>query len=224
MNRNPRTPRAQCLPGGFALAAAAVVAATGLSACAPIIIGGAMLGGTMVFTDRRTSGTQIDDQAIELKVLNRAKEVVGDRGHVSATSFNRMVLITGEVPTDADKVALEQGIARIDGVRSTVNELAVAGSTSLTSRSNDTLLTSKVKASFVDARDLLSNAFKVVTERGTVYLMGRVTEREATRAADLARSVSGVQKVVRVFEIVSEAELADTTPKAAKTTDTSAAK
>ncbi len=199
---------------------ALVTALSGLSACAPLIIGGAMLGSTLMVTDRRTSGTQIDDQAIELKVLSRVKEVVGDRGHVSATSFNRMVLITGEVPTEADKIAVEQGIARIENVRSTVNELAVAGSTTLTSRSNDTLLTSKVKASFVDARDVLSNAFKVVTERGTVYLMGRVTEREATRASDLARSVSGVQKVVRVFEIVSEAELAQTTPKTAQPTDT----
>jgi len=178
----------------------------------------------MMVTDRRTSGTQIEDQAIELKVLGRVKDVVGDRGHVNATSYNRMVLITGEVPTDADKVAVEQAIARVENVRSTVNELAVAGSASLTSRSNDTLLTSKVKASFVDARDMLSNAFKVVTERSTVYLMGRVTEREATRASDLARSVSGVQKVVRVFEIVTEAELAAMTPKPTKAAEAPASK
>ena len=195
----------------------AVFSALGsLSACAPLIIGGAMVGSTLLVTDRRTSGTQIEDQAIELKALNRVKEVVGDRGHVTTVSYNRMVLISGEVPTEADKAALEQAVGRIENVRSTVNELAVAGSASLTSRSNDTLITSKVKASFVDARDILSNAFKVVTERGTVYLMGRVTEREATRAANLARSVSGVQKVVRVFEIVSEAELAEITPKAVK--------
>jgi osmotically-inducible protein OsmY len=202
---------ARVLLSGLAVAAAL----SSLSACAPILIGGAMVGGTLMATDRRTSGAQVEDQAIELKAVGRVKDVVGDRGHSSVTSYNRMVLITGEVPTDADKAAVEQAIARIEGVRSTVNELAVAGSTSLTSRSNDALLTSKVKASFVDARDMLSNAFKVVTERGTVYLMGRVTEREATRAAELARSVSGVQKVVRVFEIVSEAELAEMTPKAA---------
>ncbi len=207
------------------LSTVAVAAAlSGLSACAPLIIGGAMVSGTMMATDRRTSGTQIEDQAIELKSLSRVKEVVGDRGHVSATSYNRMVLITGEVPTDADKVSVEQAVARIENVRSIVNELAVSGSASLTSRSNDTLLTSKVKASFVDARDMLSNAFKVVTERGTVYLMGRVTEREATRATDLARSVSGVQKVVRVFEIVSEGELAQMTPKSAKPADAPASK
>ena len=209
----------------FLLSSVAIAAAlSGLSACAPLIIGGAMVSGTMMVTDRRTSGTQIEDQAIELKVLGRVKDVVGDRGHVNATSYNRMVLITGEVPTDADKVAVEQAIARVENVRSTVNELAVAGSASLTSRSNDTLLTSKVKASFVDARDILSNAFKVVTERSTVYLMGRVTEREAARASDLARSVSGVQKVVRVFEIVTEAELAAMTPKPTKTAEAPASK
>ena len=209
----------------FLLSSVAIAAAlSGLSACAPLIIGGAMVSGTMMVTDRRTSGTQIEDQAIELKVLGRVKDVVGDRGHVNATSYNRMVLITGEVPTDADKVAVEQAIARVENVRSTVNELAVAGSASLTSRSNDTLLTSKVKASFVDARDILSNAFKVVTERSTVYLMGRVTEREAARASDLARSVSGVQKVVRVFEIVTEAELAAMTPKPTKAAEAPASK
>ena len=175
-----------------------------------------MVGGTLMVTDRRTSGAQIEDQAIELKAINRVREALGDRGHVSVTSYNRLVLLTGEVPAEADRVAVEQVLARVENVRSTVNDLAVMGNSSLTSRSNDTILTSKVKASFVDARDMLSNAFKVLTERGTVYLMGRVTEREAKRAADLARSISGVQKVVRVFEIVTEAELADLQPKAIK--------
>lgn len=198
----------------FLLTALAAVTLTGaLSACAPLVLGGAMVGSVLMATDRRSSGAQVEDQAIELKAINRVREVVGDRAHVSTTSYNRMVLLTGEVPNEADKAAVEQAVARIENVRSTVNDLAIAGNSSLTSRSNDTILTSKVKASFVDARDMLSNAFKVVTERGTVYLMGRVTEREATRAADLARSVSGVQKVVRVFEVVTEAELADLQPK-----------
>ena len=198
----------------FLLTALAAATLTGaLSACAPLVLGGAMVGSVLMATDRRSSGAQVEDQAIELKAINRVREVVGDRAHVSTTSYNRMVLLTGEVPNEADKAAVEQAVARIENVRSTVNDLAIAGNSSLTSRSNDTILTSKVKASFVDARDMLSNAFKVVTERGTVYLMGRVTEREATRAADLARSVSGVQKVVRVFEVVTEAELADLQPK-----------
>lgn len=198
----------------FLLTALAAAALTGaLSACAPLVLGGAMVGSVLMVTDRRSSGAQVEDQAIELKAINRVREAVGERGHVNTTSYNRMVLLTGEVPTEADRVAVEQAVARIENVRSTVNDLALSGNSSLTSRSNDTILTSKVKASFVDARDMLSNAFKVTTERGTVYLMGRVTEREATRAADLARSVSGVQKVVRVFEIVTEAELADLQPK-----------
>ena len=198
----------------FLLTALAAATLTGaLSACAPLVLGGAMVGSVLMATDRRSSGAQVEDQAIELKAINRVREVVGDRGHVNTTSYNRMVLLTGEVPNEADKLAVEQAVARIENVRSTVNDLVIAGNSSLTSRSNDTILTSKVKAAFVDARDMLSNAFKVVTERGTVYLMGRVTEREATRAAELARSVSGVQKVVRVFEVVTEAELADMQPK-----------
>jgi osmotically-inducible protein OsmY len=116
------------------------------------------------------------------------------------------------VPSDADKAAVERSVSRVDNVKSTVNELAVMGPTSMTARSNDTILSSKVKATFVDAKDLHANAFKVISERGTVYLMGRVTDREADRATELARSVSGVQRVVRVFEVITEAELADLQP------------
>jgi osmotically-inducible protein OsmY len=190
----------------------ALAATTLLGACAPLLIGGAMLGGSMVVTDRRTSGTQIDDQGIELKSINKVGEAIGDRGSVSITSYNRQVLITGEVPAEADKAAVEQAVARIENVRTIINELAIATGSSLGTRSNDTLLTSKVKASMVDAKDVQANAYKVVTERGVVYLMGRVTEREAKRATDIARGVSGVRKVVRVFEIVSEAELASGQP------------
>ena len=185
----------------------ASLAALTLGGCAAVVFGGAV-GTVMMVTDRRTSGTQIEDQAIELKALTRIRETVGERGHINATSYNRMVLLTGEVASEADRTALEQAIARIENVRSTVNELAVMGSSSLTARSNDAILTSKVKASFFDAKDLQANVVKVVSERATVYLMGRVTEREAARAAEIARSVSGVQKVVRVFDILSEAELA----------------
>jgi osmotically-inducible protein OsmY len=192
---------------------AAVAASTLISACAPLVVGGAMLGGTLMATDRRTSGAQLEDQAIELKARNRVREVIGERGHVSITSYNRMALITGEVPADADKAAVEQAVQRVENVRSTVNELEVTPASSLTSRSNDVILTSKVKASFVDAKDVFANAYKVVTERGTVYLMGRVTEREASRAVEIARGIGGVRKVVRVFDIVTEQELADMAPR-----------
>ena len=190
------------------VAAALLASSTLLTGCAPLLIGGAAVGGMMVYSDRRTSGTQLEDQSIEMKAANRARDIVGDRGHVSATSYNRVVLLTGEVPTEGERAAIEKSIVQVENVKSTVNELAVMGPTSMTGRSNDTVLSSKVKATFVDAKDLQSNAFKVVTERGTVYLMGRVTEREGDRATELARSVAGVQRVVRVFEFLSEAELA----------------
>ena len=148
-------------------------------------------------------------------IPHRVSEVLGNRdGHVSVTSYNRLVLITGEVPTAADKALAGRTVEGVDNVRSVVNELAVSGSSSLASRSSDTIITGKVKTAFLDAKDLLANSIKVVTERGTVYLMGRVTEREATRATELARSSRGVQKVVRVFELLSEAELAGLGPAA----------
>ena len=178
-----------------------------LSGCAALLVGGAV-GTALMVSDRRTSGTQIEDQAIELKAVTRIREAVGDRGHINAVSYSRIVLLTGEVASEADRSAVEQAVARIENVRSTVNELAVMGSSSLTVRSNDTILTSKVKATFIDAKDVQAQAVKVVTERATVYLLGRVSEREAARATELARGVSGVQKVVRVFEILTEAELA----------------
>lgn len=192
-----------------ATAAAALAAALALGACAPLVIGGAMVGGALLATDRRSPGAQIDDEAIEMKARARVGETLGDRGHVVATSYNRIVLLTGEVPSEADKALVGQAVGRIDAVRSIVNELAVAGSASLVSRSGDAVITAKVKAAFVEAKDLMANSVKVVTERGTVYLMGRVTEREAARAAGIARTVRGVQKVVRVFEVLTDDELAN---------------
>jgi osmotically-inducible protein OsmY len=190
---------------------ATLVAATALSSCA-VLVGGAVVGGSMVAMDRRTSGTQVEDQTIEVKAGSRVTEIVAERGHVNVTSYARLVLLTGEAPTEADKAAIEQAVARIENVRSVVNELVIGAPTSISNRSNDTLITSKVKASLVDAKDVQVNAYKVVTERSVVYLMGRVTEREAGRAADIARGVSGVRKVVKVFDIITEAELANLQP------------
>ncbi len=187
--------------------AAAIAGLQALGGCAPLIVGGAVMSG-LVVVDRRTSGTQLEDQGIELKALNRVREVTAGRGHVSVSSYNRLVLITGEASTQADRAAIEQAIKQIENVRAIVNELAVMEATSLGSRSSDLVITSKVRASFIDASDLQAPAFKVVTERGVVHLMGRVTEREAGRATEVARGIGGVQKVVRVFEVISEAELA----------------
>lgn len=179
--------------------------------CAALLVGGAV-GTALSATDRRTTGTQLEDQLIELKARNRVREVLPDRGNVSATSFNRILLITGEVPTEADRAAVEATASKIDAVKGIVNELAVREATVFSSRTNDTVVTSKVKATFVDARAFAPNAVKVVTERGTVYLMGRVTEDEGNKAAEIARTVAGVMKVVKVFDPITQAEL-DSLPK-----------
>ncbi|MHB1112126.1 MAG: BON domain-containing protein [Acidovorax defluvii] len=200
------------------LAAAALAA--GLSACAPLVVGGAVMGGMMA-TDRRTTGTQVEDEGIELRAVNRIRETLGDRAHVNVTSFNRQVLLTGEVPTAQDRATVDQIVAGVNNVRSVVNDLAVMPNTSLGQRSNDVLITGKVRASFVDAKDVFASAYKVVTERNVVYLMGLVTPREATRATEIARGVGGVSKVVRVFEMITEDDLrrASTQPPPTVTTD-----
>ena len=199
----------------LAAAALALAGLTALQGCVPVpLIAAGAVGGTFVATDRRTSGTQLEDQGIEVKAENKARDVLGDRGHVNANAYNRMVLLTGEVPNEADKAAVEQAVARVENVNSVVNELAVSFTSSLGSRSNDVLLATKVRATLVDAKDLLSNAFKVVVERGEVYLMGMVTEREANRAAELTAGIKGVRRVVKVMQIISEDELAGKLPAA----------
>ncbi|MFY7865471.1 BON domain-containing protein [Roseateles sp.] len=191
---------------------ATLAAALLSSACAPLVIGGAMVGGVMVASDRRTSGTQVEDQGIEFKASSRIKAQLSDSAHVTVSSYNRLVLLTGEVPTEADRAKLESVVSGVDNVRSVLNETSVMPASSLGSRSNDMLISGKVKASLLDAPELISSAFYVVVERGTVYMMGRVTEREASRAAAIARSISGVQKVVRAFDLISEEELARIVP------------
>jgi osmotically-inducible protein OsmY len=183
-----------------------------LSACVPLVIGGAAAGGSLVATDRRTSGAQLEDEGIELRAGSRLRGGIGDRGHISITSYNRQVLMTGEVPTAQDRQSAEQLVAKVDNVASVVNELQVMGNSTLTQRSSDTLVTGRVKSMLIDAPDIFSNAFKIVTERGTTYMMGRVTQREADRATAIVRATPGVQKVVRVLEILSEEELARTRP------------
>ena len=189
------------------LVTAGLAATLALSACAPLLVGGAALSGALMYSDRRTSGAQVEDQAIEFKAGPKIRSVLGERGHINVTSYNRMVLITGEVPADADRATVETAVAYIENVRSTVNETAVMGAASLTARSNDSIISGKVKAALVDDGEIQATAIKVVTERAVVYLMGRVTEREAAKASQVASAVSGVSKVVRVFETITEAEL-----------------
>jgi osmotically-inducible protein OsmY len=190
-------------------AAAAAALAASLSACVPLVVGGAaVVGAGMVATDRRSSGAQLDDQGIELRAAARVREIANDQMYVSVTSYNRQVLLTGAVGNEGDKRRVEEIVRRVDNVRSVVNELTIGPPSTFQQRSNDTLIVGKIKASLLDAKDIFANSFKVVVDRGTVYLMGLATRRETDRATDIARGVSGVEKVVRVVEIVSEAELA----------------
>lgn len=195
--------RLACALGAVMLLSGALTACVG-----PLIVGGAMVGGTLVAVDRRSSGAQLDDEAIELRAANQIRSNLGTRVRVSVTSYNRQVLLTGEVPNLEDKQRVEQLVSGLDSVASVVNELAVLNTPSLMDRSADALVTGRVKAMLLDTQDLQSSAFKVVTERGTTYLMGRVTQREADRATEVVRAAPGVQKVVRIFEIISQEELA----------------
>jgi osmotically-inducible protein OsmY len=190
-------------------AAVLVLVAAGslLAGCGALLVGGAVVGGGLVATDRRTAGMQLEDQGIEFRASARVRELA-TLGQISVNSYNRVVLITGEVPSATERQRVEEAVSRVENVRGVVNELVVAANSALSSRSADAVLATKVKATLVDAKDLSANAFRVVAERRVVYLMGRVTPREAERGADLASRVNGVERVVKVFEIVSEAELA----------------
>ena len=199
----------------LALGAAAVVG-TSLTACFPLLAGGALAGGALVAIDRRTSGAQLEDEGIELRAMSRLRDNVGSRARVSATSYNRQVLLTGEVLNEQDKKLVEQVVTRVENVTGVVNALDIINSPTLVQRSSDVLITGQVKALLIDSSDIYANAFKVVTERGTVYLMGRVTQREADRATEIVRGARGVQKVVRILDIISEGELRSLMPGAAK--------
>ena len=190
--------------------------AAALQACAPMVVGG-FVGGTMVVTDRRTSGTQLEDEGIEIKGSSRIKDALNGKVHVNLASYNRQVLITGEASNERDAKYVSEIISQVDNVRSVLNEIQVANVSTFSERSQDVLIQSKVKASLVDSKDIFASAFKVHAERGVIYLMGRVTQREADRAVEVARNVSGVQKVVKVFEIITENELKGLLPAPGKT-------
>ena len=186
----------------FAVFALVTALATLLAGCAPILVAGAVGGAALVATDRRSTGAQVDDEAIELKISNNVGTGFGDRVHVNVTSFNGIVLLTGEVPTPDLVASIEQIARTTPKVRRIVDELAVIPVTDLNSRTNDTYITSKVKARFVEANKFAPNHVKVVTERQIVYLMGLVTHAEADTAAQLAATTSGVNRVVKLFEYI----------------------
>jgi osmotically-inducible protein OsmY len=200
----------------FVKALTSVMLLSSLGACAPLMFAG-VAGTALVASDRRTSGAQLEDESIEIRAQARIRDNLGERVHINVTSYNRQVLLTGEVTAEKDRQGALQLVERIENVKSVVNELSVMPLSNLSERSNDLLITAKVKASYVDSKDLFASAFKVVTERGVVYLMGRVTKREATSATDKTRNVNGVNKVVRLFEIISEEELRGLLPPPAPT-------
>lgn len=192
-----------------------------LAAFVPVLsgcFGAAAVGvgaGALAFADRRSVETQVADQGIEVRAGNRISEKYGSNTHVNVTSYNRTVLLTGEVPNAATKADVEKIVSEVPNVKAISNELQIAAASSLTARSNDTFITSKVKARFVDANTFAANHVKVVTEAGVVYLMGLVSQQEANAAVEIARTTGGVQKVVRVFEIISDAEAAKAAPNTA---------
>ena len=174
-----------------------------LAACVPIVAGGAAGGGLMA-ADRRTSGAYVEDQALEIKSENRINTEIGDKIHANVTSFNRNVLITGEAHDEALKAKAESIVKGLENVRNVTNELAVGMISSISARTNDAYLTSKVKTRMVTENRFPANYVKVVTENSVVYLMGMVTRKEGDDAVDIARSTDGVTKVVKVFEYISE--------------------
>jgi osmotically-inducible protein OsmY len=186
-----------------------------LQGCVAVVAGSAVAS-AVATSDRRTLGAQTEDKAISVKAETRMGNIVGDAGHINVNSYNRKVLLTGEVRDEAMKRAVEDEVRSIANVESVINELEVAGPSSYTSRSSDTLITSKVKLSLADKKTVSATSFKVVTERGTVYLMGMVTQREGNIAADVAKGVSGVMRVVKIFEYINEEDLRATQPQQAQ--------
>ena len=188
-------------PLPLAALALAVLAGPLITACAPIIVAAGVGGAALIATDRRSTGAQLDDQTIETKVATEAATRYGDRLHLNVTSYNGIVLLSGEAPDSAivgDVVALARGTGR---VRTVYNEMVVAPTTDLSARTNDSYITSKVKTRFVEANKFSATHVKVVTERSVVYLMGIVSRGEADAASEVAATTSGVTRVVRLFEI-----------------------
>ena len=194
--------------GYLALGLALLSTLLSVSACFPLMAGGAVMTG-FVAVDRRTSGAMLEDQSIELKTGSRIRDALGEKVHISVTSYNRKVLLTGEAPDQKDKERAGEIAKNIDNVTSVWTEVGVTSITTLTERTNDLVMAGRIKADLIDAKDLFSNAYKIVVERGTVYVMGRITAREAKRVSSVVSGVTGVKKVVLVHETITEDELAN---------------
>ena len=190
--------RSRHLPFALALI---VLGAPLINACVPAVVVGAAAGGALVATDRRSAGAQLDDQSIELKIATELGTRYGDRIHLNVTSYNGIVLLTGEAPDQATRDAIASYARGVDRVRAVHDEMVVGPTTDLSARTNDSYITSKVKTRFVEANKFSATHVKVVTERSVVYLMGIVSRSEADAAAQIAATTSGVARVVKLFEI-----------------------
>ena len=178
-----------------------------LGACVPALIVGGAAGTAISYHDRRTTGIQADDETAEWKGRNRLPAPYRDKANVNFTSFNRILLVTGEVPDESARRTIGEMAEGIEGTRQVHNELQIAPPTTLGSRSNDVFISSKFKARLLDTDQVASNHIKPVTENGVLFLMGMVSEREARAAVDIARSTAGVRKVVTLFEVLPDAEI-----------------
>lgn len=178
-----------------------------LQGCVPAVIATGAAVGAMSIHDRRSTGTQTDDETTEWRARSRIPEHYKNQSRVNFTSYNRRLLITGEVPNEDAKSAIESEARKLEGVREVYNELVVGPVSTLAQRSNDSFIDSKVKARLVDSNQVSANHIKVVTERGATYLMGVVNEREAKVAISVARTTAGVRKVVNILEVLAEEEV-----------------
>ena len=180
-----------------------LVAALGtqLTACVPVVAGGAATGG-LIAADRRSTGAYLEDQEIELKAEKAINDNLKENVHANVTSYNRRVLITGEVSNEANKAKAESVVRPIQNVNRINNQLVIGANSTISSRTNDTYITSKVKTKFISENKFAANLVKVVTENGTVFLMGMVTHKEGDDAAEIASKVSDVKKVVKDFEYI----------------------
>ncbi|MDS1139279.1 BON domain-containing protein [Pusillimonas sp. SM2304] len=190
------------------LAGVALAGLTALSGCGALVVGGAAATTAAVATDRRTAGEQVEDQAIEMKAAAEMRKLFEDKGRVNTTSYAGLLLLTGDVPTEQDKQKAGEAAQGVEKVQKVVNQIRVGDLTPVSVRTNDTWLSSKVRTALINTKEVPSRTISVTTERGIVYMLGKVTDAEGQRAAKAAAGVSGVNKVVKLFQIVSPESIA----------------
>jgi len=205
--------RGACMKFSVSLVWGALLLQLGGCVAVPaLMVGGGVGMGTMLATDRRTPGAVIEDRGIETKAAFRIREALGDAVHVNVSSYNRLALITGEVPDEKRKAQIEKIVLDVENVQKTVNEVAIMENASTTARLQDGILTSRIRAALIDEKNLIANAFKVTTERGVVYIQGRATAREIALMTEIVSGLSGVTRVVRMVDVLSEEDLSGMLP------------